>query len=205
MTKGRLEAFSDGVLAIIITLMAFELKGPAKPNLEALAPLWPVFLSYVMSFVYLAIYWNNHHHMLHTMRRIDGRILWANMHLLFWLSVVPFATSWMGANDFAPVPTAVYGVVLLFAGAGYWLLQRAIIRGEGCTSILRRAIGSDWKGNLSLAIYAVAIGCVFIHQAVAVALYGVVALMWIIPDRRIERAIAEVEQKRETNEKVAQY
>ncbi|MGF1581723.1 MAG: TMEM175 family protein [Gemmataceae bacterium] len=170
MTKGRMEVFSDGVLAILITLMAFGLLTP----LEALAPLWPVFLSYLLSFFYLAIYWNNHHHMLHVMERIDGRIFWANTHLLFRLSLFAFQTSWMGANDFANVPTALYGLILLCAASAYWVLQWAIIRGGG--------IGADWKENLSLGIYAVAIGWAFIHQAIAGTLYALVAMNWIIPD-----------------------
>jgi uncharacterized membrane protein len=190
VTKGRLEAFSDGVLAIIITIMVLEMKAPHGAEVRALAPLWPVFLSYVLSFLYLAIYWNNHHHMLQVTQRINGAILWANLHLLFWLSLVPFVTGWMGENRFAPLPTAIYGVDLLMAAIAYWLLQRAIIAEHGPESLLARAIGVDWKGKLSPLIYVVAVASAFLHQAIAGILYAAVALIWLIPDRRIERMLA---------------
>jgi uncharacterized membrane protein len=191
MNKGRLEAFSDGVLAIIITIMVLELKVPHGTDRFALAPLWPVFLSYVLSFIYVAIYWNNHHHMLQAASRINGRILWANLHLLFWLSLVPFVTGWMGENHFAKPPTALYGFVLLLAGVAYRLLQQAIICEHGRESTLALAIGRDWKGKLSLVLYALAIGLSFIHPALGGAIYGGVALLWLIPDTRIERVVRE--------------
>ena len=193
MTKNRLEAFSDGVLAIIITIMVLELKVPHGEDLAALQPLLPVFLSYVLSFVYVGIYWNNHHHLLHAVRRVSGSVLWANLHLLFWLSLFPFVTGWMGENHFAPLPTAFYGVALLMGAVAYWLLQRAIIATEGERSVLARAIGRDIKGNLSVLIYAAAIPLAFLNAAVAQACYVIVAAMWLIPDRRIERALAEEE------------
>ena len=190
MTKNRMEAFSDGVLAIIITIMVLELKVPhGGADLAALVPLWPVFLSYLLSFIYLAIYWNNHHHMLHATQRISGGVLWANMHLLFWLSMVPFATSWMGENHFAPVPTAVYGVVLIMAGLAYTILQSSIIRADGPGSILRKAVGRDIKGMGSVALYASAIPLAFVHPGIAGGIYALVALIWIIPDRRIEKVL----------------
>jgi uncharacterized membrane protein len=190
VNKGRLEAFSDGVMAIIITIMVLELKVPHGDGLAALGALWPVFLSYALSYVYLGIYWNNHHHMLHATRRIDGAVLWANLHLLFWLSLVPFVTNWMGDEHFAPTPTAVYGVVLLMAAIAYWILLHAILRCEGPDSLLRRAVGADWKGRLSPLIYVVAIGAAMVQPAIAGALYATVALIWVIPDRRIERVLA---------------
>ena len=190
MGKGRLEAFSDGVIAIIITIMVLEMKVPHGTDLAALRPLWPVFLSYVLSFVYIAIYWNNHHHMLHVTERLNGNVLWANTHLLFWLSLIPFVTSWMGENHFAPAPTAVYGAVLLMAGIAYWILVRAILAVEGRHSILATAIGNDFKGKLSPLLYLIAIPSAFIHQWIAGGLYVIVALMWLIPDRRIERALS---------------
>ena len=190
MSPGRLEAFSDGVIAIIITIMVLELRAPHEPSLAALAPLLPVFLSYVLSFVYLGIYWNNHHHMLHMTQRVDGAILWANLHLLFWLSLVPFTTAWMGENHFAAVPTAVYGAVLFLAGIAYWILQHAIIVSQGPDSLLATAIGRDLKGKMSPAIYAIAIPVAFVRPWIADALYVAVALMWLVPDRRIERTIA---------------
>ncbi len=189
MGKSRLEAFSDGVLAIIITIMVLEMKVPQGAELSTLAPLVPVFLSYVLSFVYIGIYWNNHHHMLHTMGHVNGSILWANLHLLFWLSLFPFATGWMGQNHFARVPTALYGVVLLMAATAYWLLQRAIIASQGGGSLLARAVGKDVKGKLSPLLYAVAILSTFVDAWVAQALYVFVALMWLVPDRRIERTL----------------
>ena len=191
MGKSRLEAFSDGVLAIIITIMVLELRVPHDASLAALQPLWGVYLSYVLSFLYLAIYWNNHHHMLHTVHEVTGGILWANLHLLFWLSLVPFVTGWMGENHFAPVPTAVYGMVLLLAAMAYWILQRLIIRSQGPNSLLRRAIGGDWKGNLSPVLYAIGILAALAAPYFAVAIYALVAAMWLVPDRRIERVLRD--------------
>src|SRR5438876_254438 len=190
MHKGRLEAFSDGVIAVLITIMVLELKVPHGTSLETLRPLVPIFFSYVLSFVFLGIYWNNHHHMLQAVRRITGRNLWANLHLLFWLSLTPFVTGWMGENNFAPVPVALYGVILLCAACAYWLLQRSLIKAEGKNGPLARAIGSDWKGNLSPAIYAVAIPLAFARAWISCALYVVVAIIWLCPDPRIERIIA---------------
>jgi uncharacterized membrane protein len=189
MNKGRLEAFSDGVIAIIITIMVLELKVPHGDSLEALVPLWPVFLSYTLSFVNLGIYWNNHHHMLHATRQISGNVLWANLHLLFWLSLVPFVTGWMGENEFAPVPTAIYGAVLLMAAVAYWILLQTILQAEGPDSLLRTAVGADWKGKLSPILYVVAIPLAFFHQWISHGLYVAVALIWLVPDRRIERRI----------------
>jgi len=189
MGKNRLEAFSDGVLAIIITVMVLELKVPHSAEIAALADLLPVFLTYVLSFVYLGIYWNNHHHMLHTVRRVSGGILWANLHLLFWLSLFPFATGWMGENHFAAVPTATYGFVLLMAAIAYWLLQRAIIVTQGGDSLLARAVGRDFKGKMSPLFYLAAIPAAFVAPAISEFLYVAVALMWLIPDRRIERVV----------------
>ena len=186
MRKGRLEAFSDGVIAILITIMVLELKIPHGTDWEALRPLLPVFLTYVLSFVYLAIYWNNHHHMLHATEQINGKILWANMHLLFWLSLIPFVTGWMGENHFAPLPTAVYGAVLLAAAIAYYLLQKMIIAQQGRKSKLRAAIGRDFKGKVSPLIYLAAIPLAFVNQWISDALYVTVALMWLVPDRRIE-------------------
>jgi uncharacterized membrane protein len=189
MGTNRLEAFSDGVIAIIITIMVLELRAPHEVTLEALKPLVPVLLSYVLSFVYLGIYWNNHHHMLHVTKSVNGGILWANLHLLFWLSLLPFATAWMGENHFARVPTAVYGAVLLMAAIAYFILAHAIIRKEGQDSILGRAFGSDWKGKLSPLLYLIAIGLAFVHEWLAQAVYTTVAIMWLVPDRRIERIV----------------
>ncbi|HVJ17371.1 MAG TPA: TMEM175 family protein [Polyangiaceae bacterium] len=186
MTKSRLEAFSDGVIAILITILVLELKVPHSPAFSALVPLVPVFLAYVMSFIYLGIYWNNHHHMLHVTTHIDGRILWANLHLLFWLSLIPFVTGWMGENHFAAVPTAVYGVILLCAALAYTLLQAAIIAKQGPGSKLAAAVGNDLKGKISVVLYAAAIGLAFVQELIADAIYALVALMWLIPDRRIE-------------------
>jgi uncharacterized membrane protein len=189
MGTQRLEAFSDGVLAIIITIMVLELRAPHETGFEALRPLLPVFLSYVLSFVYLGIYWNNHHHMLHVTEKIDGGILWANLHLLFWLSLVPFVTAWMGENHFASVPMALYGFVLLMAAIAYVVLQRTIIARQGADSLLARAVGRDLKGKLSPLVYILAIGASFIRPCIAGALYVFVALTWLVPDRRIERTI----------------
>ena len=188
MGKNRLEAFSDGVLAIIITIMVLELKVPHGDTPDTLAPLAPVFMSYVLSFVYIGIYWNNHHHMLHTCTRVTGSILWANLHLLFWLSLFPFVTGWMGENHFAAMPTALYGAVLLAAAIAYWILQQAIIAAQGPNSPLKAAIGGDWKGKLSPVVYAVGILATFAWPRVAQALYILVALMWLVPDRRIEKS-----------------
>ena len=189
MTKGRIEAFSDGVLAIIITIMVLELRAPHGVELGALRPLVWVFLSYVLSFVYIAIYWNNHHHMLHVTGRVSGGVLWANLHLLFWLSLVPFVTSWMGENHFAAVPTALYGVVLLMAAIAYYILERAILAIEGPDSVLAAAVGPDVKGKLSPILYVLAILGAFVAPWISWALYVAVALTWLVPDRRIERAM----------------
>jgi uncharacterized membrane protein len=186
MGKGRLEAFSDGVIAVLITIMVLELKVPHGTDVDTLRPLVPVFLTYVLSFVFLGIYWNNHHHMLHTTDRINGAILWANLHLLFWLSLVPFTTGWMGENHFAPLPTAVYGAVLFMSGIAFTILEAAIIRHQGPHSKLRAAVGNDMKGKISAVLYGVAIPLAFVHQLIADAIYVLVALMWLVPDRRIE-------------------
>jgi uncharacterized membrane protein len=184
-----MEAFSDGVIAILITIMVLELKVPHEPALHALGPMWPVFLSYVLSFITVGIYWNNHHHMLHATRHVDGAILWSNLHLLFWLSLMPFATAWMGENHFEATPTAIYGVVLLMAAIAYYILARAIIRRDGPDSALARAFGKDWKGKLSPVLYAIAIPISFVYVGIALALYWTVAIVWLIPDRRIERVL----------------
>ena len=186
MSKNRLEAFSDGVIAILITIMVLELKVPHGDDVHALRPLLPVFLTYVLSFVYLGIYWNNHHHMLQLAERINGGILWANLHLLFWLSLVPFATGWMGENHFAPLPTAAYGVLLLLAAIAYTILQNAIIAHHGPGSKLAAAVGSDTKGRMSLALYTAAIPLAFVQEWISDAIYVFVALIWLVPDRRIE-------------------
>ena len=191
MEKDRLLAFSDGVVAIIITIMVLELKVPHGPNLKDLAGVLPTFLSYVLSFVYVAIYWNNHHHLLYTVNRVDGLMLWANTHLLFWLSLVPFATAWMGENHFAKLPTAVYGVALLMPAIAYYLLQKAILRREGQDSTLAKALGRDIKGKVSPVLYLAAIALSFVDPLIAGVIYVSVAVMWLIPDRRIERALAE--------------
>ena len=190
MGKGRFEAFSDGVIAIIITIMVLELKVPHGESIEALEPLVPVFLSYVLSFVYVGIYWNNHHHMLHTCHKVTGPMLWANLHLLFWLSLFPFVTGWMGENHFAAAPSAIYGAVLLMAAVAYWILQQIIIASQGSESLLKKAIGSDWKGKLSPVIYAIAIPTAFWSHWISQGLYVLVALVWLVPDRRIENALA---------------
>ncbi|MGB4813116.1 MAG: TMEM175 family protein [Methylophilaceae bacterium] len=189
MGTNRLEAFSDGVLAIIITIMVLELKVPHGADLESLAPLMPVFLSYVLSFIYVGIYWNNHHHLLHTASRVSGGILWANLHLLFWLSLLPFATGWLGENHFAALPSAAYGLVLLMAAIAYYLLQQCIISTQGAESHLRRAVGKDWKGKLSPVLYLAAIALSFWQQWLALTIYVVAAVLWLIPDRRIEREL----------------
>jgi uncharacterized membrane protein len=192
VSKGRLEAFSDGVLAIIITIMVLELSVPHQPTLEALLALWPLFLSYVLSFANVGIYWNNHHHLFQAVRAVDGRVLWANLHLLFWLSLVPFGTAWMGENEFAALPVAVYGVILVAAAVAYYILVRALIRCQPADAPLAAAIGSDRKGKLSPAIYAAAIPiALFVPGGplIAFAMYVVVALIWFVPDRRIERVV----------------
>ena len=187
MSKGRLEAFSDGVIAILITIMVLELKVPHDTDLSALVPLVPTFSSYAMSFVYLGIYWNNHHHLFQAVDRVSGSIMWANLHLLFWLSLVPFVTEWMGANHFASLPLAAYGVVLLLSAVSFTILVRAIIAYEGPGSKLATAVGRDRKGNLSLLLYTVAIPLAFVQRLAAGGLYVMVALIWLIPDRRIEK------------------
>ena len=191
MEKNRLEAFSDGVLAIIITIMVLELKVPHGPDLAALQPLLPVFLSYVLSFIYVGIYWNNHHHLLKVCRRVTAGIMWANLHLLFWLSLFPFVTGWMGENHFTPLPTALYGSVLLLAGISYYVLQSLIVADQGRDSKLATALGRDYKGRLSPLVYAVAIALSFVRPWLAGALYVLVALLWLIPDRRIERIVEQ--------------
>lgn len=190
MSKGRLEAFSDGVIAIIITIMVLEMKIPHEAGLGALRPLIPKFLSYVLSFIYIGIYWNNHHHLLQAVRQVNGRILWANMHLLFWLSLIPFVTGWMGENHFTTWPVALYGMVLLLAGFAYVILTRTLIIYQGVDSTLATAVGRDLKGKVSLVLYAVAISLSFVNSWFACALYVLVAAMWLIPDRRIEKALA---------------
>jgi uncharacterized membrane protein len=194
MGKTRMEAFSDGVMAIIITILVLELKVPHGEDLATLKPLLPVFLGYVLSFVYVGIYWNNHHHMLHASRRVHGGALWANLHLLFWLSLLAFVTGWMGENHFAPLPTALYGVVLLMAAIAYWILARALIAAEGPESLLARALGKDVKGKLSVVAYAAALPLAFYSEWAAEAIYVGVALVWLVPDRRIEKVL-EAEER----------
>jgi len=190
MSKGRMEAFSDGVIAIIITIMVLELALPHEADLAALLPLVPVFLSYVLSFVFLGIYWNNHHHLLQAIKRVDGRVLWANLHLLFWLSLIPFVTGWMGENQFAAWPVALYGTVLLFAAVAYYILAQALLSLHGRDSVLATALGRDFKGKVSVVVYFVAIPLAFVNSWFACALYVLVAVMWLIPDRRIEKTLA---------------
>ena len=189
MGKGRLEAFSDGVIAIIITIMVLEMKVPHGSGLQDLLPVLPVFLSYLLSFVYVGIYWNNHHHMLHTCNRVTGGVLWANLHLLFWLSLFPFTTGWMGVNHFTPLPTALYGMVLLLAAIAYYVLQQTIIRAQGPDSILRKAVGRDWKGKLSPVLYLAAIITTLLSPWISQAIFVTAALIWLIPDRRIESVL----------------
>jgi uncharacterized membrane protein len=186
MNRTRLEAFSDGVLAIIITIMVLEIKVPHGADFAAMKPLIPVVISYILSFIYIGIYWNNHHHMMHTVKHVSGGILWANLHLLFWLSLVPFTTGWIGENHFAPIPMAVYGIVLLMAAIAYFILQTTIIRAQGEHSLLARAIGNDIKGKMSPILYSLAIASNFVSQWISGGLYVLVALIWLIPDRRIE-------------------
>jgi uncharacterized membrane protein len=192
MGRGRLEAFSDGVLAIIITIMVLELKVPHGAGPADLRPLLPVFLSYVLSFIFIGIYWNNHHHLLHAVRHVNGRVLWANLHLLFWLSLIPFATGWMGENHFASWPVALYGAVLLFAAIAYYILTRVLVLYHGRDSALAKSLGKDLKGKASVVCYAAAIPLSFVSPWPACALYVLVVIMWLIPDRRIERALAEL-------------
>ena len=190
MTKGRLEAFSDGVIAIIITIMVLELKVPHGAELADLRPLVPAFISYVLSFIMLGIYWNNHHHLLQAVRHVDGRVLWANLHLLFWLSLFPVGTGWMGENNFALLPTALYGVPLMLAGIAYYLLVQALITSHAENEALAKAVGGDAKGKLSILIYALAIPLAFVRAWIALALYVLVAIIWLVPDRRIEKTLA---------------
>jgi uncharacterized membrane protein len=191
MSKGRLEAFSDGVIAIIITIMVLEMKVPHGADIDALRPLFPVFVSYVLSYVFVGIYWTNHHHLLHAVERVNGRILWRNLHLLFWLSQVPFATGWMGENHFAPWPTAAYGFVMLMAGVAYYFLVRAILAHHGKDSRVATALGSDIKGKASVGLYLVAVPMAFINRWVAGGIYVLVALVWFVPDSRIERGLSK--------------
>jgi uncharacterized membrane protein len=195
MKSSRLEAFSDGVIAILITIMVLELKAPLGQSLTALAPLAPVFLAYVLSFIYLGIYWNNHHHLLQTSPTVTGAMLWANLHLLFWLSLVPFATAWMGENQFAAAPSAVYGFVLLMAAMAYLILERSIMRAQGPESLLRGALGWDWKGKLSPVIYLTAVPMAYLSHWIAQSLYVLTALLWLVPDRRIEHALQRASPK----------
>jgi len=191
MSKARMEAFSDGVIAILITIMVLELTGPHEPTLAALRPLIPTFLSYVLSFVYLGIYWNNHHHLLQAVQHVNGRVLWANLHLLFWLSLVPFVTSWMGENHFAPWPVALYGVVLVFAGIAYFILTRTLIALHGSHSTLATALGNDFKGKISVVLYLAAIPLASVHTGISCGVYFSVAILWLIPDRRIEKTLTK--------------
>ncbi|RNI29357.1 TMEM175 family protein [Rufibacter latericius] len=193
MRTGRLEAFSDGVLAIILTIMVLEFKIPHERTFEALLPLVPVFLSYVLSFIYVGIYWNNHHHMLHSTEKVNGPILWANLHLLFWLSMIPFATGWMGENHFAAPAMTVYGIILFMSSVAYWILEQLIIKKNGRKSMLAMAVGNDLKGKISPFLYLAAIGATFVIPWVAGAIYVLVAFMWLIPDRRIEKVYDKVE------------
>ncbi|HTC65052.1 MAG TPA: TMEM175 family protein [Candidatus Saccharimonadales bacterium] len=191
MSKGRLEAFSDGVIAVIITIMVLELQAPHGSALADLKPKIPIFLSYVLSFIFIGIYWNNHHHLLHAVNRVNGRVLWANLHLLFWLSLIPFATDWMGLNQWATVPVAVYGCLLFLAGAAYTILAYELIALEGKESTLARAMGRDYKGKTSLFLYAAAVPLAFLDSRISMAIYVLVAFIWLIPDRRIEKVVAE--------------
>ena len=191
MSKGRMEAFSDGVMAILITIMVLELKVPQSADVAVLRPLVPVFLSYVLSFVYLGIYWNNHHHLLQSIKHVDGRVLWANLHLLFWLSLIPFATGWVGENKFASLPVASYGTVLLFAAVAYFILTRALIALHGRDSVLSTVLGRDFKGKISMVDYLVAVPVAFLSSWLAFALYVLVASIWFVPDQRIEKALSK--------------
>jgi uncharacterized membrane protein len=191
MTKGRLEAFTDGVIAILITILVLEFRAPHGADLDALTPLVPTALSYVMSFVFIAIYWNNHHHLMHAVHRVDGRVLWANVHLLFWLSLVPFTTAWMGDNHFATLPVALYGAVLFMAAVGFTILVRALIARHGPHSTLARAVGADRKGWISLLLYGLAVPLAFVYRGIALGIYVLVTLIWLVPDTRIERILTE--------------
>lgn len=191
MNKSRLEAFSDGVLAIILTIMVLEIKVPEGADTVSLQKLFPVFISYVLSFIYIGIYWNNHHHMLHSMTKVNGKILWANLHLLFWLSLVPLATRWVGENHFAKLPMALYGFILLMAGVAYYILQTIIVKSQGQNSLLKKAIGKDFKGNASPILYIMGIVFSFFSEWLAGAVYILVALMWLVPDKRIERTLGD--------------
>jgi uncharacterized membrane protein len=191
MGKGRLEAFSDGVLAVIITIMVLELKAPHAPDLASLRPMIPEFLSYLLSFIFVGIYWNNHHHLLHAVHKINGRVLWANLHLLFWLSIVPLVTDWMGENHLASVPVALYGCVLFMSGVAFTILTHELIACQEKGSVLAVAVGKDYKGKASLALYAIAVPMSFVDPRISVALYVVVATMWFVPDRRIEKVVEE--------------
>jgi uncharacterized membrane protein len=191
MNKNRLEAFSDGVLAIIITIMVLELKTPEKANFNSLVKLFPIFISYILSFIYVGIYWNNHHHMMHTVKKVTGGILWANLHLLYWLSLIPFATAWIGEHHFAPFPMLTYGFVLLMCALAYFILQNQIIKKHGNESILARAIGKDLKGKVSAVLYIIAILSTFYHEIISGIIYFLVALIWLIPDKRIEKILNE--------------
>ena len=190
MSKSRLEAFSDGVLAIIITIMVLEIHVPQGRDISALRPILPILLSYILSFVYIGIYWNNHHHLLHATQKVNGSVLWANLHLLFWLSLLPIGTGWMGASGFAPDSTVLYGVILFMSGFAYWILELALIQADGDDSLVKKAVGSDRKGIISMVLYAIAIPCGFFFHWIAHALYILVALIWLIPDRRIERVLS---------------
>jgi uncharacterized membrane protein len=192
MTNDRINAFSDGVIAIIITIMVLELKVPHGADMAAVSPLLPVFLAYVLSFIVIAIYWNNHHHMFYLTDRITGGILWANLHLLFWLSLMPFVTGWMGENHFAPLPTALYGLVLMMAGVAYYILSLTIIRSQGPSSKLKAAVGDDAKGKISVVLYLFAVPLAFVNQLISDAIYVFVALWWLVPDRRIEQRFVEL-------------
>ena len=191
MSKGRLEAFSDGVIAVIITIMVLEMKSPHSPSAAALLPLAPTVLTYVLSFVLVGIYWNNHHHLMHAVHHVNGSILWANLHLLFWLSLAPFVTAWMGDNHWAPVPVAAYGLVLLCAAIAYFVLTRVLISAHDKDSRLARALGTDFKGKVSVLLYAAAVPLAFVHTLISGALYVLVAVMWLIPDRRFEKVLTE--------------
>ena len=196
MGKGRLEAFSDGVIAIIITIMVLELKVPHGDDLNSLKPVFPVFLSYILSFINIGIYWNNHHHMMHIVQHVNGKVLWANAHLLFWLSLIPFTTAWMGENHFTTWPVALYGIVLLLAGAAYYILARSLIRLHGKNSTIAKAIGKDRKGIISEVFYFAGIVLSFINSWIGLSFYFVVTAMWLIPDRRIEKKLVNEEQPR---------
>jgi uncharacterized membrane protein len=191
MGKGRLEAFSDGVMAIIITIMVLEMKVPHGDDLASLKPLFPVFVSYILSFIYIGIYWNNHHHLMHATQKINGKVMWANSHLLFWLSLMPFASGWMGENHFTTLPTALFGFVLMMAGVAYYILVQCLIQLHGTTSTIGKAVGHDFKGKLSVFIYAIAIGVSCIAGWISLILYGVVAAIWLVPDSRIEKKLEE--------------